>query len=191
MMRGVNKGSAITAARIPYGSVGVELGVWMGASSIRFLEHARHLHLVDPWSVEAYQDTNEFGTFDDYIERYSSIVGSKNPDDFQAYYAKIYDGLKARLQGYPVTFHRCTTDEFFARFQDRVNWVYVDASHSYTGCLKDLQHSREIICPGGSIYADDYGNKQGVTRAIDDFIAQTGLKLDNFHSNQVEIKLPL
>ena len=44
-----NPGASIVAALIPYGSVGVEIGVWLGASSLEFAQRTSHLHLVDPW----------------------------------------------------------------------------------------------------------------------------------------------
>ena len=44
-----NPGAEIVASLIPPGSVGVEIGVWNGASSTDFLRRASHLHLVDPW----------------------------------------------------------------------------------------------------------------------------------------------
>ena len=50
-MVGKNNDSAHTCARIPTGSVGVEIGVWKGDSSARFLTRASHLHLVDSWST--------------------------------------------------------------------------------------------------------------------------------------------
>ena len=52
-------------------------------------------------------------------------------------------------------------------------------------CIRD----RNIIKEGGSIYGDDYGVKPGTTKAVDKFIADTGLKLDNFYKDQFEIKI--
>ena len=44
-----NPGASIVAGLIPLGSVGVEIGVWDGDSSVEFLARCSHLHLVDPW----------------------------------------------------------------------------------------------------------------------------------------------
>ena len=38
-------------------------------------------------------------------------------------------------------------------------------------------------------YGNDYGVKPGTTKAVDKFIADTGLKLDNFYKDQFEIKI--
>ena len=44
-----NPGASLVAQLIPHHSVGVEIGVWEGASSLEFAARTRHLHLVDPW----------------------------------------------------------------------------------------------------------------------------------------------
>ena len=194
MMFGRNPGTDDTWKRIPEGSVGVELGVWKGDSSAKFLKRAGHVHLVDPWSVVAYEDSDEFGDYQGYLDRYSGLVGSNNPDDFQKYYDGIYHSVADRFKNSSVTIHRMTTDEFFEKFNEKVDWVYVDALHSFEGCLNDLRNARKIIKSGGSIFGDDYGNekyrKEGVENAVNQFIKETGLKLDTFSLDQFEIKVP-
>jgi len=188
-MLGRNKGSEETWKRVPKGSVGVELGVWKGDSSEKFLRRAKHIHLVDSWSVVPYETSDEFGNYADYLARYQTLVGSKNPKDFQRYYNRIYESVKQRFLNESVTIHRCSTTEFFEQFHEQVDWVYVDASHSFEGCLSDLRSTRKIIRPGGVILGDDYGNKPGVVRAVDEFIKETGLTLNNFYLTQFEIKV--
>ena len=188
-MFGVNTGSNETWKRIPQDSVGVELGVWKGESSAKFLKRAKHLHLVDPWSAVAYEDSDEFGDYQGYLNRYSKLVGSNNPADFQKYYDSIYENVKRRFANHSVTIHRMTTNRFFETFTERVDWVYVDALHSFDGCLSDLRNSIKIIKSGGFIFGDDYGNKPGVVKAVDTFIQETGLTLNNFYSNQYEIRM--
>ena len=187
MMIGTNTGSNETWKRIPEGSTGVELGVWKGETSAKFLQRAGQLHLVDPWSAIAYEDSDEFGNYQGYLDRYSKIVGSSDPKDFQKYYDNIAHNVRDKFKNDPVTIHRMTTDKFFESFKGQVDWVYVDALHSYDGCLSDLRNSLKLVKSGGSIFGDDYGNKPGVVNAVDDFIAETGLTLNNFYTTQYEI----
>jgi len=191
MMFGKNLGTNKTWRRIPNDSVGVELGVWMGESSEKFLRRARHLHLVDSWSTVAYENSDENGNYQGYLDRYSKLIESNNPNDFQKYYDEIYESVCQKFAGQSVTIHRCTTDDFFEKFSKTVDWVYVDASHSFNGCLSDLRNSYGIINSGGSIFGDDYENKNkpGVTLAVDTFITETGLSLNNFYLDQFEIKV--
>ena len=182
MMFGRNPGAIETAKRIPKGSTGVEIGVWRGESSALFLQRAAHLHLVDPWSVEPYQD----GDYQDYLNRYAKIVGSADPARFQKYYDGVFQDVLQRFKGQAVTIHRCTSTKFFAEFTDTVDWVYIDGLHTFDGCMADLNGALDIVKQGGSIFGDDYGNKEGVTDAVDQFAKR--FEVDHF-GNQYQIRL--
>lgn len=189
-MLGKNIYSDETWKRIPENSIGVEMGVWRGDTSEKFLRRAKHVHLVDPWSAVAYEDSDEFGDYQGYLDRYSKIVGSNKPEDFQKYYNNIAESVSRRFANNPVTIHRCTTNEFFKNFEEFVDWVYIDALHSFEGCLSDLRNSLKIVKTGGTIFGDDYyKNKPGVIKAVDAFIAETGLTLNIFNTTQYEIKV--
>ena len=190
MMFGKNPGTDETWKRIPEGSEGAELGVWQGDSSEKFLKRAGHIHLVDAWAPEVFQESNEFGGYEAYLNRYSKLVKSRNPEDFISYYNRIYEGVKVRFFGRPVTIHRMSTAEWFETFDHKLDWIYVDASHAYEGCLHDLTKAIELIKPGGKLLGDDYGPKKpGVKDAVDQFIKNTGLELNNFHADQFEVQL--
>ena len=194
MMLGSNPATDRTWKRLPSQSVGVELGVWKGVSSEKFLNRASKLYLVDSWSIKPYKDSDEFGNYTGYLKKYSKIVGSCNANDFQNYYDKIYrDVIKKFNRDMRVEIYRMTTDTFFLTVHKylKVDWVYVDASHSYEGCLNDLRNSLNIIVKGGSIFGDDYNNRPGVTKAVNQFLKETGLKIDNFYKDQYEICIPL
>jgi len=181
MMLGKNKGALDTVERIPLGSVGVEIGVWRGDTSERFLQRARFLHLVDPWAVEPYQDAD----YSAYLKKYAKLTGSLDPADFQKYYDDVYQSVVDRFKGKPVEIHRCTSAEFFDTFRGYVDWVYIDGLHTFEGCLFDLQNALNIVKPGGWILGDDYGNKPGVKKAVDAF----GLGFELFGLNQYAIPI--
>jgi hypothetical protein len=162
MMFGENKAVGAVVDRIPRGSIGVEIGVWRGDSSAKFLSKAARLHLVDPWSVGAY------GADPAYLKRYSVLVGSSKPEDFEKYYEDVFRSVCRRFVKNPVIVHRMTSSQFFSIFKDKVDWVYIDGLHTYEGCLADIRGARQILLPGGVIYGDDYGVKPGVTKAVDE-----------------------
>jgi hypothetical protein len=143
--------------------VGVEIGVWRGDSSALFLARAGYLHLVDAWSPQPYTNMH------DYLQRYQHIVRGSTMADFHAHYAMVYAEVCARFKGKPVSIHRCTSREFFANFDETVDWVYIDGSHEYSDVFADLAASAGIVKRGGWIYGDDYGNKTGVMQAVDEF----------------------
>jgi hypothetical protein len=188
MMFGRNKGAAAVVERIPEGSVGVEIGVWKGDSSELFLERAGHLHLVDPWSIEPYRTSDEFGDFRMYLHRYSRVAGGSSEADFQRYYDSVYESVCKRFDGKSVTIHRCTSAAFFHDFREEADWFYIDGSHSFDGCLSDLEGAWEITTH--AIFGDDYGTKPGVTKAVDFFLQDKAcLKLDIFGGDQYQIRL--
>lgn len=207
MMFGSNPGSDMTAKLIPQGSVGVELGVWKGDTTEKFLKRARFVHAVDSWSREPYVDGKEWGTYQSYLDRYSKLTGGNTEAQFDAYYEKIYNQVVNRFKNKPVQIWRMTTDDFFLNWHSKenmgdaieqgwfddypyVDWVYVDASHSYEGCLGDLQLSRMIVKRGCYIFGDDYGSqKPGVKQAVDEFVSETGLQFDNFYLDQYRIRV--
>jgi len=191
MMYGRNIDSEETWKRIPKDSVGIEIGVWKGGSSEKFLKRASHLHLVDSWSPVAYENSNEHGNYENYLNRYAELVGSRDPADFQKFYDAIYQSVVDKFSKKSITIHRMSSAEFFKQFNQQVDWVYVDADHSYEGCLHDLEGSLNVVRPGGIIFGDDYTNKPGVRRAVDEFISRTGLPFNNFHETQYEICIPV
>jgi Methyltransferase domain len=187
MMYGQNLNSEETWKRIPENSIGVEIGVWKGDSSDKFLRRARHMHLVDNWSPVSYENSDEHGNYENYLKRYSKLVGSNDPKDFQKYYNNIYNSVVERFKDRSITIHRMSSEQFFKTFTEKVDWVYVDGDHSYEGCLKDLRNCLKILKPTGVIFGDDYTNKPGVYQAVNQFIAETNLSFNNFYKTQYEI----
>ena len=88
-----------TWKRIPQGSVGAELGVWMGDSSAKFLKRAHPS--IDAWATEVFNGSNEFGGYDAYLERYPKLTGEATTEGFERYYNKIYEGVKTRFANSP------------------------------------------------------------------------------------------
>ena len=119
MMFGKNPGTDKTWIRIPKDSIGAELGVWRGDSSVKFLNNAKHIHLVDSWSTIPYENSDEFGNYQAYLDRYSILVKSNNPEDFQKYYDKIYNSVVERFKNSPVTIYRMSTKEWFESFKEK------------------------------------------------------------------------
>ncbi len=190
MMFGKNLQSGHVVDKISDNTVGIELGVWQGTSSEKFVKKTKHLHLVDAWAIEPYKNSKEHGDYETYLTRYAELVGSSNPADFQKYYDKIYENVKEKFKNNNVTIHRMSTTEFFKKFNESVDWIYVDAAHDFEGCYQDLSSSLKVIKSGGKIYGDDYNNRPGVKLAVDTFVNEHNLKFSNFFGNQYEIQVP-
>ena len=70
---------------IEKGSVGAEIGVWMGSSSRQFLQKdPSKLYLVDPWAVRGYDEAleakDETFDYDKYLNNYSKLTRQTNSE---------------------------------------------------------------------------------------------------------------
>ena len=198
MMFGENFNSTAIVELIEHDTIGAELGVWKGDTSSKLLKKAKHLHLVDAWSPIAFENSKEFGGYSNYLKRYKKLVASEDPEKFKIFYDKIYQDVCKRFSNQPVTIYRMVTDKWFDLYESLIqtdknkllDWIYIDASHEYEGCLKDLTNSFRVLKSNGIIYGDDYAeNKPGVINAVNDFIKKNDLKLELFNKNQYRIKL--
>lgn len=80
-----------------------------------------------------------------------------------------------------VRCHRGFTHEVMDGFSDAsVDWVYVDADHSYAATLRDAEVASKKIRPGGYLVFNDFAHvdptmgRYGVHRAVVDFAVATG-----------------
>lgn len=154
---------------LPKGGVGAEVGVWRGDFSEAVLERAkpRLLHLIDPWHF--HEDPGfARGRFSG-----KSATNQKKVD-------QVYDSVRARFASElgrgVVVIHRATSDEALGDLADgSLDWIYIDGNHRYEYVKDELARSLALVRPGGVIAGDDYANPgwwdDGVTRAVDEFVA--------------------
>ena len=193
----INKDSHNIMHLIEPGTRGAEIGVWWGNTAYNFfMKNLEHLHLVDPWHVEAYKGTTEF-EWEEYLERYQKVTGSNTEEGFMKYYEKVFEDVTRRFDPYVnVTIHRKMSDKFFEEFSaEPLDWIYLDGSHAYEGVMSDLENSMKIVKPGGLILGDDYKwsgkhGKPAVTKAVKDFAQKNNLKVKRHGNVQWEIKVP-
>ena len=192
MMVGYNSNSTNIVECIPKNAVGAEIGVWKGDSSELFLKSAspKQLHLVDPWSFSAFSANLARDELDAHLKKYSVLTGSTEPAAFDRFYDLIYKFVVGRFRAYPnVVIHRMTSTEWFANFEEKLDWIYIDGDHTYTGCLNDLNNCLTVMKPNGIIFGDDYGNKVDVKKAVDDFVSAHNFSLRILGQNQFMIGL--
>ena len=182
------------------GTVGAEIGVWMGNTSINFAKkNPAELHLVDSWSIEPYKESTEHGSYENYLKRYSNVCGGSTEEQFQAKYDQVYESVVNKFKGMPnVYIHRMSSDKWFDQRKDNsLDWIYVDGDHSYEGCLRDLENAFRVVKSGGLILGDDYQwpfqkhGKDGVTAAVKYFVNKNKLQLNHEGStSQFSIEVP-
>jgi GT2 family glycosyltransferase/Flp pilus assembly protein TadD/predicted O-methyltransferase YrrM len=170
------------AASLPKGAKIVEIGSYMGLSSIIMAYGLRvsgnqsaRIYCVDPWD-DAYM--GRVG-----VTSHSSLYGAfmKHIAD-----AGVTDAIV------PV---RSLSLDAAVQFEDRsVDLVFVDGDHSFEGCTADLETWRAKIRPGGHLAGHDCRPNDDVRRAVDSFSRQCGLQwrmVDAGHNSSIfEMQLP-
>lgn len=57
----------------------------------------------------------------------------------------------------------------FSKYQNKIDFLFIDASHSYENCKNDSYNGHTLIKPNGIIYWHDYNGWPGVTKALNEY----------------------
>lgn len=140
---------------------GVELGVSHGFHAQHILEACADFDLV---GVDVYRHVRAGGGYD-HISN----------DQFEETCRKA--------RGYLVPtgrwrLMRMTTSQAAKIFRGPVDFLFVDADHSYESARDDLRDWFKFVRPGGIVAGHDYGQPMwpGVQRAVDEVLGEFGLK---------------
>ena len=137
-------------------SIGAELGVCGGDFSEILIEKIEpsKLYLVDVWrEIDlGYKDglmTNDkrqTARYRSVVKKFWHLDNVKIIRDFTSALGEFVD-------------------------EQTLDWIYVDADHSYKGCLRDLEIAQQLTKENGVILAHDYGKRHpGVVQAVDEFV---------------------
>ena len=138
---------------LPKNGIVAEGGVAGGDFSQQILErcHPRQLHLIDHWE-------------------------SRDPQCGEDGYRQVSDRFGKQLSSGQVVLHRGYSWEMLSLLPDEsLDWVYLDADHSYDAVKKDLLAVRSKLKPLGIISGHDYTrwgsqlSRFGVVEAVNEF----------------------
>jgi predicted O-methyltransferase YrrM len=162
----------LVEARRP--TVCVELGTWLGASAIPVARAIRRwggtLTCVDTWAGDVHQP--------------ASSMRPSAPWMLVSCARHILEaGVGATVRLIPAT-----TIDAAAAWTDPIDWLYIDADHSYEGVRADLEWWVPHVTPGGLILGDDYGHRlfPGVRQAWDEFAEAYGLTVTRYQSTPAD-----
>jgi len=129
--------------------VGVELGAWRGGTTLFLLDYEPELkmHAVDIF--EQQPDHPEYcGKQYDFTDSYPYLLEQ----------AHRYEGR--------LVIHKGRSHEVVNRFENRsLDFVLIDADHSYESVKQDILDWRPKVCPGGFVMGHDI-HKDGVREAV-------------------------
>lgn len=135
---------------VPFGSVGVEVGVFAGKGTRQFLASGRvnKLYCVDCW--KGGYDASDHASGSDMVEA-------------ERLFDEIKDGRVVKVKEEST---RAARD-----FKGHADFVYIDADHRYESVKRDIQAWLPKIRPGGFISGHDYdATHPDVVRAVNELL---------------------
>jgi len=146
--------------KAPFEATFVEVGAWFGKSTNylaeRIKESKKNIQFttVDTWK----------GTDDESLHQ--TIVAAYSGD---IYYDFIDNTALSNNYGTFETI-KDTSENASKQFPlNSIDYIMIDAGHSYDSLIGDLKNWYHKVKPGGYISGDDYGVFSGVTQAANDF----------------------
>ena len=147
--------------RLPKGPVtGAEIGVFAGKMSKRLLERGNlGLYMVDNWLA---------------LPRYGITQAQQDENKLKALKIAAMGGWVLGMDS--VKAAECVEDE-------SLDFVFIDADHSYEGVSRDVKAWLPKVRPGGLMGGHDYANPSEpcgmeVKRAVDEIAYLTGKRVD-------------
>ena len=198
MIQSKNSDSINIMYLIKEDTVGAEIGVWRGNTSLMFLsKKIKKLYMIDPYAVDNYEYLGE-DYMQNFYSKYSKLTGEFSKGGFMRYYDQVYKEVLEKVKDYSAAeLCRMTSDVWFEKNKSiKLDWIYIDGDHSYSQTKKDLNNSLKVVKSGGLIIGDDYGwpdakwQKAGVTKAVDEFIKQNKFKMFRSGMTQFHITIP-
>ena len=142
------------------GETFVEVGSWFGKSTNHLATKIRESNKnIDFTCVDTWKGTDD-------EDLHQNIVGAFNGD---IYYEFLDNTLLSGNRGVFKSI-KDTSKNAANQFQNNsIDFIMIDAGHSYEALMEDLNIWYNKVKPGGVISGDDYGVFQGVTQAADEY----------------------
>ena len=149
--------------------VGAEIGVWKGYFSRQLCKRVPGLKLycIDLW---------EPFSCDFFPKSLSKSSASENKKWYFAFESKewqdsFYRSACWRLSKYNAIIIRKASMEAVKDFPEgSLDFIYIDANHSYDFVMQDLIEWSKRVRIGGIISGHDYDPDWGVKQAVDDYV---------------------
>jgi hypothetical protein len=152
---------------MPHNAIAIEVGVQGGGFANFMLNktNPQKLFLIDCWR---YQDPT---IYDDPEANVEDLLQEK-----------LYEETKARFAGDSrVVILREFSKDAVAHFEDEsIDWIYIDANHSYEAAKEDIGIWWPKVKKGGILSGHDYAVRPsfGVVQAVNEFLIENNLSLE-------------
>lgn len=127
----------------------VEIGSFIGESTILFARQFKHVSTIDPFlpNYDPQDPTSQFN-FDEVYEEYLKRIDEKKD---------------------VITTYKMTSNDALSVLSDmKFDFVYIDGIHQYDNVYMDIMNYLPLVKKGGYIGGHDYGGYwKGVKEAVD------------------------
>lgn len=136
----------------------VEIGSFIGESTIIFAKHFKHVIAIDP-----------------FLPNYDSMDPTCNSGfDFEKVFEEFKNTIEEEKE--KVTIYRMKSDDAVSLLKDKYDFIYIDGLHTYEGVKDDIINYKPLVKEGGVIGGHDYGTPHnhllGVTKAVDEMFGK-------------------
>jgi hypothetical protein len=154
----------------PSDAIIVEVGAYVGGSTLAFLAEDRKVFCVDPWN----RKSPDYGPKDTTMEWVRQNGGGKAL--FETFCKNTKEHLFKNI--FPI---RAYSDEAAKIFPFEIDLLYIDGVHTYEGVMTDFHSWKHLLKTSAIVAFDDYGlYYDGVKRAVDELV---GADIESFHPN--------
>ena len=169
--------------KAPFDSTFVEVGTWLGKSTnylaSKIKESKKNINFI---TIDTFKGTDD-------EELHQNIVGSFNGDVFYEFIDNTV--LSNNYDSFNII--KDTSHNAANQFSNgSIDYIMLDAGHSYEDVTDDIKIWYNKIKPGGCISGDDYGGSffPGVTQAADEyFYKQFNRGFRNWYRNKPRIQV--
>jgi hypothetical protein len=157
--------------RVSDNAIIAEIGVWKAINAMNILQQNEtvKLCLIDRWTPYSEKERQQ--------EELYSISDAKNKT-----YKHAKRRVKEKTEPYKnrVTIHDMESIKAAELYPDDFfDLVFIDALHSYEGCLSDIKAWFSKVKNGGYIGGHDYTSHPGVKKAVDEFFFEYEIEFDS------------
>jgi len=134
----------------------VEIGSFIGESTIIFARHFQHVIAIDPFlpNYDEGDPTSNFN-FDDVFQEFKNRTEEKKQK---------------------ISIYKMRSDEAVKLLKDKYDFVYIDGLHTYDGVKQDIINYLPLVKEGGVIGGHDYTNQishlVGVYNAVNEMFGK-------------------
>lgn len=108
----------------------------------------------------------------------SGYVGNK---------AKLWKGQDQWITSRIVQIWEDSAKINFSKYVNEIDFLFIDASHTYENCKNDSYNSHKIIKKNGIVFWHDYAGWPGVTEALNEYYKEQMKPKDMFWFNDTSI----